>query len=128
MSSPIRKKLIEVALPLTAISEGTAREKMIHTGHPANLHTWWSRKPLAAARAVLFASLVDDPANDLPDHMADPERQRLFQLIERLVMWESIGDELVLAEAQAEIAKSAGGNLPSFLDPFCGGGSIPLEA
>ncbi|QYJ15190.1 hypothetical protein Rxycam_01005 [Rubrobacter xylanophilus DSM 9941] len=123
-----RKKLIEVALPLDAINRESAREKSIRHGHPSTLHLWWSRKPLATCRAVLFASLVDDPANDLPEEEAKAERERLFGILEELVRWENSNDERVLERARAEIRKSTGENPPPVLDPFCGGGSIPLEA
>jgi putative DNA methylase len=145
-----RKKLIEVALPLDAINAEAAREKSIRHGHPSTLHLWWARRPLAACRAVLFASLVDDPGNDLPDKEAEAERKRLFGIIEQLVLWENVNDERVLHMARIEIARSvaraAGVTLPAgdltpaqvrealeqyappVLDPFAGGGSIPLEA
>src|SRR5205085_998978 len=97
---PYHKKLIEVALPLAAISEAAAREKTIHTSMPANLHTWWSRKPLAAARAVLFASLVDDPANTLPPEAAETERSRLLQMVEQLASWDNIHDTHLLSRAR----------------------------
>ncbi|NLG79150.1 MAG: DUF1156 domain-containing protein [Firmicutes bacterium] len=126
------KKLIEVALPLEAINREAAREKSIRRGHPSTLHLWWSRKPTAACRAVLFASLVDDPSarpEEFPtDDAQRRERERLFRIIERLVKWENVNDELVLEEARQEILKSTDGNPPPVLDPFCGGGSIPLEA
>jgi putative DNA methylase len=128
----MKKKLIEVALPLEAINKESAREKSIRHGHPSTLHLWWARRPLAACRAVLFASLVDDPSS-LPDQFPteadqDKERQRLFRLIEKLVLWENSNNRAVLDEAHAEILKSTGGNPPPVYDPFCGGGSIPLEA
>ncbi len=127
-----RKKLIEVALPLEAINEASAREKSIRHGHPSTLHLWWSRKPLATCRAVLFASLVDDPSEHpeaFPTEQAqDQERLRLFRLMEALITWENSNNQEVLALAKAEIRKSTGGNLPPLIDPFCGGGSIPLEA
>jgi putative DNA methylase len=127
-----KRKLIEVALPLEAINVASAREKSIRHGHPSTLHLWWARRPLAACRAVLFASLVDDPSSD-PDRFPTPkavedERTRLFGIIERLVLWENTTNEVVLEEARAEIRRSTGGNPPPVLDPFCGGGSIPLEA
>ena len=123
-----RKKLIEVALPLDAINKESAREKSIRHGHPSTLHLWWARRPLAACRAVLFASLVDDPSNDLPEEEAKVERDRLFGILEELVKWENSNDEDVLGRAQKEILRSTGGEPPPVLDPFCGGGSIPLEA
>ena len=127
-----RKKPIEVALPLDAISEASSKEKSIRHGHPSTLHLWWSRKPLATCRAVLFASLVDDPSEHpelFPtEKEQEAERERLFGLIENLVKWENSNDEKLLGEVRAEILKSTGGNPPPFLDPFAGGGSIPLEA
>jgi putative DNA methylase len=127
-----RRKLIEVALPLEAINRESAREKSIRHGHPSTLHLWWARRPLAAARAVLFAQLVDDPSarpEEFPTQEAqDAERKRLFELIERLVVWENTTDEKLFAQAHAEILRSTDGNPPPILDPFAGGGSIPLEA
>lgn len=125
-----RKKLIEVALPLDDINREAAREKSIRHGHPSTLHLWWARRPLAACRAVLFASLVDDPSSrdDLTKAEQERERKRLFGLIKDLVKWENINNEHVLEKARAEIFKSTDGNPPPVLDPFCGGGSIPLEA
>jgi len=127
-----RRKLIEVALPLQKINEESAREKSIRHGHPSTLHLWWSRKPLATARAVLFAQLVDDPSSH-PDRFpteeaVTAERARLHQLMERLVVWENANDEELLRQAHEEILKSTDGNPPPILDPFAGGGSIPLEA
>ena len=127
-----KRKLIEVALPLQAISAASAREKSIRHGHPSTLHLWWARRPLAAARAVLWSQLVDDPSAH-PDRFPTEEdqkleRKRLFDILERLVVWENSNDLEVLAEARAEIEKSCEGGLPNVLDPFCGGGAIPLEA
>src|SRR3954451_5690388 len=130
--SHIRKKLIEVALPLEVINRESAREKSIRHGHPSTLHLWWARRPLAAARAVLFAQLVDDPSSrpdEFPTEEAQrAERERLHDIIERLVVWENIRDERLLDQARAEIMKSCDGNPPPILDPFAGGGTIPLEA
>lgn len=146
-----RKKLIEVALPLEAINIASAREKSIRHGHPSTLHLWWARRPLAACRAVIFSSLVDDPddpnappefvaaCRELPKgknasgvdrqgNSADTPRQRLFDFIETLVQWESTTDEKVLNTARQLIRLATGGNPPPLLDPFAGGGSIPLEA
>jgi len=126
-----RKKLIEVALPLEAINRESAREKSIRHGHPSTLHLWWARRPLAACRAVIFASLVDDPSSHphrFPtEEEQETERRRLLGIIERLVTWESTNNEGVLDEARTEIRNSTG-TPPALLDPFCGGGSIPLEA
>ncbi|MCE7987215.1 MAG: DUF1156 domain-containing protein [Caldilinea sp. CFX5] len=144
------KKLIEVALPLDAINAASAREKSIRHGHPSTLHLWWARRPLAAARAVIFAQLVDDPSSH-PDlfptaEAQEQERQRLFRLIEQLVLWENTTNETILQQARDEIWQSwrrtcALGapaslpahlfdpdKLPAFHDPFAGGGSLPLEA
>lgn len=141
-----RKKLIEVALPLEAINVASAKEKSIRHGHPSTLHLWWARRPLAAARAVIFSSLVDDP-NDpdalpafvkaceslpkppkfAPDEQPTP-RDRLFYFIERLVKWEATTDEAILSTARELIQIATEGNPPPLLDPFAGGGSIPLEA
>jgi putative DNA methylase len=128
----LKRKLIEVALPLEAINRESAREKSIRHGHPSTLHLWWARRPLAAARAVLFAQLVDDPSSD-PDRFPteeaqEAERERLHGIIERLVVWENVRDEQLLAEAHEEILKSTDGEPPPILDPFAGGGTIPLEA
>lgn len=127
-----KRKLIEVALPLETINRESAREKSIRHGHPSTLHLWWARRPLAAARAVLFAQLVDDPSarpDEFPtEELQRKERERLHNLIERLVVWENIRDENLLAEAHTEILKSTNGNPPPILDPFAGGGTIPLEA
>jgi putative DNA methylase len=127
-----RRKLIEVAIPLGAINVAAAREKSIRHGHPSTLHLWWARRPLAACRAVLFAQLVDDPSAH-PERFPTPqaqaaERQRLFRLLEQLVQWENSSNEQILGEARAEIRRSLGDNTPALLDPFAGGGSIPLEA
>jgi putative DNA methylase len=127
-----KRKLIEVALPLEAINRESAREKSIKHGHPSTLHMWWARRPHAAARAVLFAQLVDDPSahpDDFPTEEAQrAERDRLHRLIERLVNWNNAADESLMAEAREEIMKSMGGEIPTILDPFAGGGTIPLEA
>ena len=128
----IKKKLIEVALPLEAINEESAREKSIRHGHPSTLHLWWARRPLATARAVIWSSLVDDPSShpeQFPTEEAQQrERERLFGILTRLVKWENSNDEAILAEAKAEIMKSTDNNPPALLDPFAGGGAIPLEA
>src|SRR5579863_8325737 len=124
-----KKKLIEVAIPLQAINAAAAPEKSNPPkGHPARMHQWWARRPLAACRAVLFASLVDDPSSD-PERFPTEasiigERTRLFGIIERLVLWENTTNEVVLNEARNEILRSTAGDPPSVLDPFCGGGSI----
>jgi putative DNA methylase len=190
------RKLIEVALPLDAINKACAREKSIRHGHPSTLHLWWARRPLAAARAVIFSQMVDDPsayvdvlradaklhrkavtalkarmklweeartlaekakgsglpvpepgpAPTLDDMLADQERQRLFRIIEDLVLWENTTNETVLQAARDEIWQSwrrtcaensdhprakelfDRKKLPAFHDPFAGGGALPLEA
>jgi len=179
MTITYKKKLIEVALPLEDINREAAREKSIRHGHPSTLHLWWARRPLAACRAVLFASLVDDPSECVNELLADAgkhaaaekelkkrkkawaelkaiftkasgagmksvpnpgvepkvedvivelERERLFNVIRDLVKWENSDVERVLNAARAEILRSCNGKLPPVYDPFCGGGSIPLEA
>src|SRR6266542_5778227 len=105
-----KPKLIEVAIPLEDINKESAREKSIRHGHPSTLHLWWSRKPLATARAVLFAQLVDDPSAR-PDLYPTEEaqvvrRKELFELIERLVVWENVTDDALLKRAHAEILAS----------------------
>jgi putative DNA methylase len=176
-----KKKLIEVALPLEDINREAAREKSIRHGHPSTLHLWWARRPLAACRAVLFASLVDDPSEcvaelmaeeskrkaaekllatqrkawearksvfdkaaafgvpassnpppgpepKLEDILVESERARLFDIIRELVKWENSNDERILNKARSEILRATNGCPPPVYDPFCGGGSIPLEA
>lgn len=144
----IPKKLIEVALPLEVINKEAAREKSIRHGHPSTLHLWWARRPLAAARAVLFAQLVNDPGGErgwqagMTKDQAAQKRSELFAIIENLVQWENINNEDVLAQARAAIRQSWRETcamnkgkpgfdpdvLPAFHDPFAGGGAIPLEA
>ena len=115
---------------MAAINKEAAREKSIRHGHPSTLHLWWARRPLAAARAVIWASLVDDPSGDpsLSPVEQDAERERLFRILERLVKWENSNNADVLAEARAEIDRCFPDGPPPILDPFAGGGSIPLEA
>ena len=145
-----RTKLIEVSLPLDAINAASAREKSIRHGHPSTLHLWWARRPLAAARAVIFAQLVDDPSS-VPEEFPTPEaqeaeRERLFALLRELVQWKNTGNETLLERAREEIRRSwrrtCADNadhpraaelfdpetLPAFHDPFAGGGALPLEA
>jgi len=135
-----RKKLIEVALPLDEINAACKREKSIRHGHPSTLHLWWARRPLAAARSVIFAQMVDDPSSipGLSEEEIVVERERLFEIIRKLVIWENTTNEEVLEEARAEIRKSWArtcaetgedpNKLPAFHDPFAGGGALPLEA
>ena len=145
-----RRKLIEVALPLDAINAASRREKSIRHGHPSTLHLWWARRPLAAARAVIFAQMVDDPSA-VPDRFPtkesqERERERLFGILEQLVRWENTTNERVLEPARREILRSwrracrdnanhprarelfDPKRLPAFHDPFAGGGALPLEA
>ena len=145
-----RRKLIEVALPLDGINAASAREKSIRHGHPSTLHLWWARKPLAAARAVIFSQMVDDPSahpDRFPTEKAqEEERERLFGIIRELVRWENTNNETVLEWARKEIRESwrrtcldnadhpraaelfDPDRLPAFHDPFAGGGALPLEA
>lgn len=148
------KKLIEVALPLDDINEAAAREKSIRHGHPSTLHLWWARRPLAAARAVLFAQLVNDPGYQqdggfkygVNKREAEAKRAKLFDIIRDLVKWENTNNEEVLERARAAIWESwrevchlnrnhpqaaelfNPEKLPASHDPFAGGGAIPLEA
>jgi putative DNA methylase len=153
MPQTTRKKLIEVSIPLEAINKASAREKSIRHGHPSTLHLWWARRPLAACRAVLFAQLVDDPSawpERFPtEEEQKHERERLHRVIEAMVPWEASHNEHILNNARWEIARSVAWGLgeeppakadpeaviaylqekaPPVYDPFCGGGSIPLEA
>lgn len=154
MTTPIKtpKKLIEVALPLDDINIAASKEKSIRHGHPSTLHLWWARRPLAAARAVIFAQMVNDPGYErglgrgVNKEKARIERERLFNIIRQMVLWENTSNESVLREAKAEISRSWRETcelnrnhpdaatlfdpevLPAFHDPFAGGGAIPLEA
>lgn len=128
-----KRKLIEVAMPLEAINRESAHEKVpAIRRHPRTLHLWWARRPHVAARAVLFAQLVDDPSarpEEFPtDELQRLERERLHRMIERLAVWENSWDEALFREAHDEILKSCNGTPPSIVDPFAGGGTIPLEA
>ncbi len=150
MNMQQRKKLIEVALPLDAVNKASKREKSIRHGHPSTLHLWWARRPLAAARAVIFAQMVDDPSS-VPEEFVtkeaqETERARLFDLLEELVKWENTANEELLEKARKEIWRSwrrtcsdhadhpraaelfDPDKLPAFHDPFAGGGALPLEA
>jgi putative DNA methylase len=146
------KKLIEVALPLDAINVASAREKSIRHGHPSTLHLWWARRPLAAARAVIFAQMVNDPGGErgyfagMTKAQAAAKREELFKIIEDLVQWENTNNEAVLERARTAIRESwvetcrlnkghpqaaelfNPDKLPAFHDPFAGGGALPLEA
>ena len=148
------KKLIEVAIPLDDINAAAAREKSIRHGHPSTLHLWWARRPLAAARAVIFAQLVNDPGYQqgggfkygVNKKQAEVKREKLFKIIRDLVKWENTNNEEVLNRARTAIKESWGETchlnrkhpqaaelfnpekLPAFHDPFSGGGAIPLEA
>ncbi len=128
-----RKKLIEVSLPLPEINDASAYDKMPGIGpHPKGIHHWWARLPLPTARAVLFASVVDDPdahPEQFPTESdRNIERERLFDILRRMMSKKLHESPDVYAEAQSEMLKYCDGNLPTVLDPFAGGGSIPLEA
>ena len=153
-----RKKLIEVNIPLQAINKESAKDASLTHGHPSTLHRYWARRPLAACRAIIFTSMVDDPSECADEFPTIPkqntERNRLHNIIKRLIIWKNSNDENILAEARYEIAFSVarnnGENLrafrekykndpkavlqflndhcPAVYDPFCGGGSISLEA
>ena len=131
-ASPRKKKLIETGIPLTSISKESVREKSLRHGLPNTLHLYWSRKPLATSRSILFAQLVDDPFSH-PDKFPTPEAQtaefkRLQNLMERLAVWENRNDKELYQQAFQAILDSNDGIAPRVLDPFAGGGSIPLEA
>ncbi|CAI1752987.1 MULTISPECIES: DUF1156 domain-containing protein [Serratia] len=154
--TPIKspKKLIEVALPLDDINAAAAREKSIRHGHPSTLHLWWARRPLAAARAVIFAQMVNDPGYQQGDGFkygvnkqeAAKKREKLFNILRELVKWENTNNEAVLNQAREAIMESwreicalnkdhpdatelfNPNKLPGFHDPFAGGGALPLEA
>lgn len=127
-----RKKLIETGIPLRTINEESAREKSLRHGLPSTLHLYWARRPLATTRSILFAQLVDDPSAH-PDRFPtveeqDRERKRLQLLMERLAKWENIHDTDLYKEARQAILDSNDGIMPDVLDPFAGGGAVPLEA
>lgn len=129
---PRRKKLIETGIPLTTINKESAREKSLRHGLPSTLHLYWARRPLATTRSILFAQLVDDPSAH-PDKFPTEEdqvneRQRLHRLMNRLSRWENIHDQDLYREARQAILDSNNGRMPAVLDPFAGGGAIPLEA
>ena len=150
--TPIKtpKKLIEVALPLDAINAASAKEKSIRHGHPSTLHLWWARRPLAAARAVIFSQMVNDPGGErgyfagMTKTQAAQKREELFKIIEDLVLWENVNNEEVLSRAREAIRSSWQETcrlnkghpradqlfnpevLPAFHDPFAGGGALPL--
>lgn len=156
MTHPVRipRKLIETALPLEDINVACAREKSIRHGHPSTLHLYWARRPLAAARAVIWSQMVNDPSwkyegQEIPNHLKgsiQASRNRLFRILSKLVLWESTTNESVLKDAREEIWKSWRETcelnrdhpdaatlfnpevLPAFHDPFAGGGALPLEA
>lgn len=120
----LKHRLIEYNLPLADISDASAREKNIRHGHPSTLHIWWARRPLASSRATAFAALIDDPGPDHPE-----EREELLELIKRITPWEAVKDgNSEDVERARELILKQYGSPPRVLDPFAGGGSIPLEA
>src|SRR4051812_46922708 len=131
-NSNIRKKLIEVALPLPEINDASAYDKMPGIGaHPKGIHQWWARLPLPTARAVLFASVVDDPESQEKwptEELQNAERERLFEIMRGLMAKKLHKDSEVYAKAREEMLSYCDGKLPTVFDPFAGGGSIPLEA
>ena len=147
------KKLLEVAIPLDDINAACAHEKMPGIGpHPRGIHLWWARRPLAAARAIIFAQMVNDPGYQrglgygVNKKAAEIKREKLFQIIRDLVKWENTNNAEVLHRAREAIWESWRESchlnrnhpqaaelfnplkLPAFHDPFAGGGAIPLEA
>ena len=134
MTQSYKKKLIEVAIPLEAINAASAREKSnpFWKGHPRSLHQWWARRPHVTCRTMLFAQLVDDPSSR-PDlfptaEAQDSERSRLFKLMEELSVWENSTNAPLMERARKEIIQSSGHAVPTILDPFAGGGTIPIES
>lgn len=127
-----KKKLIEVALPLAKINFESAKEKSIRHGHPSTLHMWWARRPFGSARAIIWATLIDDPSSNPEKYPTaetqDIERARLFGILESISSWEAINDEEAMEKARQELRTSCGGVLPTVCDPFGGGGAIPLES
>ena len=125
-----RKKLIEVALPLEAINQGSKpeTENPFLKGHPRAVHNWWARTPLSVARAIIFAQLIDDPGNDLPPEKAKAERESLIDFVAKLATWEAMTNEELIAKARKMIADQFNGKMPEFWDMFAGRASIPLEA
>jgi putative DNA methylase len=123
-----RKKLIEVTLPLLAINQGCEEDKNRKTGHIRNLHKWFAPMPLPSWRAMIFASLIDDPGEYLPEEEAKQERERLMLLIDRISSFDAYKDQSLMADVRAEIKKAVGSTSPTVVDPFCGGGSTLLEA
>ena len=126
------KKLIETVMPVSVINREAEKEKTARGGLPSNVHMWWSRRPMAAARSVLFASCVDDPVEH-PElfptsETQDQERIRLLEMTEKLCAVESSSDDALLSAAKKEILRYAEGTLPAVYDPFVGGGAIPVEA
>ncbi len=117
------QRLIEVNFPLRRVSEESVREKNIRHGHISTLHIWWARRPLAASRAIALAALLPDPGDPL-------ERERLLALVRDISPWEAVkdGDSPRIEQARALIREAFGGRAPKVLDPFAGGGAIPLEA
>ncbi len=127
------KKLIEVALPLKQINAAAEYEKMPGIGpHPRGIHHWWARRPFTTARAILWASIIDDPSSDTAQFPTEKEqiteRNRLFGILSNLVDWKKSSNEQVIEAAKKEIIKASKGHLPEVLDPFAGGGAIPFEA
>jgi len=120
MSIKDQKSFIEVAFPIKEVSEGSAREKNIRHGHISTLHIWWSRKPLSSSRATNYSALIPYPSTE-------KEAKEKAKFIVELSKWENSLKEDIIKKAREDILKANGGKTLRVLDPFSGGGSIPLE-
>lgn len=125
----MKKKLIEVSLPLEVINQACLDESSVpRRGHTSTLHPWWAKRPLAACSAVIYSSIIDDPSNYLPAKEADKERKRLFKIIEDFIRWENRGNTKYTIKVREEIGKFIKDNKTILIDPFSGRGNIPFEA
>ncbi|HQE22178.1 MAG TPA: DUF1156 domain-containing protein [Thermosynergistes sp.] len=115
------KSFIERDFPVKEVSEESAREKNIRHGHISTLHIWWARRPLASSRASVYAALTPEPKDE-------GERLKRSQFLHNLSKWESSLNKNLIERAREEILRANGGKPPKVLDPFAGGGAIPLEA
>ena len=123
-----KKKLIEVALPLEEINKHSSKEKSVRFGHPVTLHQYWARRPHASAAAVIFCSLIDDPSNEHNEKEANRIRKNLFKILIDHITWENYNNKSVFKKTHKFLLENIKGNLPTISDPFCGGGTIPIEA
>jgi adenine-specific DNA methylase len=115
------RRFIEESFPVKEVSEESAKEKSVRHGHISTLHIWWARRPLASSGSINYAALVPAPRDS-------DEWERKRQFLVRLSKWENSLDASLLERARKDILASSGGKPPKVLDPFAGGGAIPLEA